>query len=803
MRFARPSPAGILLQSSCGPSPLRVAGLVWLLGILGSMVAGAQPASRAGEVAGGGSQITVVGVVTTKPIVFKEFTHLAITSDSGSSLVLEGPDFMFEQVAPGDVVEVSGLVHIRDGMAVMRPGQLTTQTRRAPPTPQAVSLDKLNGPRLLGQLVSVEGQVVALGQDDCGEYLHVGDGRSSYTVCLPRAGNRLGAGLNRYQVGDGIRATGIASIAPNTARQPGHYRLEVSDASGVRLLERSWLVSPQSVLAGLVVLLMWAAYFFRTRQHRIAVRLSVRRIHSFAEELLTAATSEEAMRKLRSAAPQTLEAGALELYTFDRSTQQLRPMLPGGERQPIDVHSQRRDVGRPLQASEARDAAIALCFRNRTPLHIPDTRRSPLFREAAGDGALRAVVLLPMFARQELIGVFELLQVDRPRSFDAEELSALQHLANQISIVWQLLERQARREQHLRTERLAATGQVISGVAGELRAPLESILMLAHRLLDQDDPQARDLLDQSLRASAILHRYSQVARLEEATPVAINPIVETTIESIRREIATDLRVSIALWQDDLWVFASASQLENVLRNVLLLAASAARVSQDRSLRVETSLYARRVLLSIRYGALVCDESFPADSTTSQVLNFSVCKGIVHGMGGDIRVLSAGESACRIEMDFPVAVPAASREPAERAGRDEAAPQLPATLTALILEPDPATQKRLISFWTARKNRAIPVHNDTEALELMRRFRIDVIFCAVRIGGGNWVDFFDRVREQAPVFVLVADAIDPDETLFFPQEEGLMLRKPVESGEFSRLLDRIAHRLVSQVSEPRK
>ncbi|MBI4902099.1 MAG: GAF domain-containing protein [Acidobacteria bacterium] len=753
----------------------------------------------------GGLAVTVEGVVTSKPILFKEFTHLAIASESGAALVLEGPDFMFEQVAPGDTLEVTGVVVQRDGMAILRPGQITTLSRRAPPVPQSAGLDTLKTRRYLGRFVTLQGRVVALGQDDNGEFLVVGDGRGSYTIYLPRAANRLGAGLNRYRVGDGIRATGIATTAAGRFGEAPGYRLEVSDASGVTLLDRSWLVSPQVLIAGLVILSIWGVGLFRQRQHRMTVRLSVRRIHGFAEEVLTSTTSEDAMRKLRNMAPRALEAGAVELYSYDRTAQQLLPMLPGGERSSIHVNAPRRELGKPLPASEARDAAIALCFRNRTPLHIPDTRRSPLFREAAGDGSVRAIVLLPMFAREELIGVFELLQVDRPRRFDTEELSALQHLANQISIVWQLLERQARREQLLRTERLAATGQVISGVAGELRAPLESILMLAHRLLEQDDPQARDLLDQSLRASAILHRYSQVARLEEATPVELNPVVRNAIESIRREIAPDVNVGLALWQDSLWVFASAAQLENVLRNMLLLAASAARVSQDRTLRVETALHARRVLLAIRYGALVCDESFPPDSSSAQILNFSVCKGIVHGMGGDIRVMSAGENACRIEMDFPVAVPstAPSREAADGTREDAASQRFtPPALTALILEPDPATQKRLINFWTARKNRAVPVHNDTEALELMRRFRIDVIFCAVRFGAGNWVDFFDRVRGQTPVFILVADAIDPDETLFFPNEEGLLLRKPVESGEFSRLLDRIGQRLESCETEPR-
>jgi two-component SAPR family response regulator len=116
------------------------------------------------------------------------------------------------------------------------------------------------------------------------------------------------------------------------------------------------------------------------------------------------------------------------------------------------------------------------------------------------------------------------------------------------------------------------------------------------------------------------------------------------------------------------------------------------------------------------------------------------------------------------------------------------------LTALLLDTDAAARRRLVADWTSRGHRAVPVQNETEALDLLRLVRIDAIFCAVRIAGNSWVDFFDKARHLTPVFVLMPDGLDSDVSRFFPEGEGLILRKPMETGEMDRLLDQIEQRL---------
>ena len=59
------------------------------------------------------------------------------------------------------------------------------------------------------------------------------------------------------------------------------------------------------------------------------------------------------------------------------------------------------------------NAGVAMCFRNRTLLNIPDTRRSPFFKADSRGEVPRSVMFVPMFAQNELLGV---MQVHRSQS---------------------------------------------------------------------------------------------------------------------------------------------------------------------------------------------------------------------------------------------------------------------------------------------------------------------------------------------------------------------------------------------------
>ncbi|MBI3680924.1 MAG: GAF domain-containing protein [Acidobacteria bacterium] len=736
-----------------------------------------------------GREVVIHGVVSSKPVLFEEHAHLPVRDESNSAMTLEAPDFMFERLAVGERLEVRGIVGQRGGVPVLRPVQLRTVGHTDPPRPAWRRIEQLQTPAAVGVVAMIEGRVMALGEDTGGEYLLLEGGQPvPYPVYLSRVAQRFGTGLGRFRVGDRVKAIGLASQASYDPPHTGKFRMVVPDAASLDLIERNWFVTPQTLMLGVISLMVLALWVYRRNLRSSMKRRTVRRVHGFCEELLTATTPEEVLRKLRTLGPRALQVSSLELYRFDRPAQALRPLI--GSRQSEDIPASLDGTDRSIVNP------VAVCFRNRTPLNITDTRRSPLVGDKQREKAPRSMVLLPMVAREEMVGVLEIAQQDFPRMLGHEELAAMQHLANQVAMVLKLLEQQARRDQIMRSEKLAATGQILSGVAGELKAPLESILSQAHRLLENGDGEARAILNESLKAASILTQLSRVMDREEGevTPVEMNGLLQRLLEPLEKDWKQqELRLELQWSRQPLWVLGQTGQLEQVLKNLILLAARSARSSLDRSLRIETAVSSKRVMVSVRYGALLCDESFaPGPGTLpyeQEALGFGVCRGILHGLGGDVRIATAGESSCRVEIELPAAFPALPSEPAPRPAAGSSRP-----LTALLLEPDSASARRLVSYWSSNGHRAVPVHNEAEAFELLRRLRIDVVFSAVRVGTTNWVDLFDRLRDQVPAFVLLTEGLESEVSMLFPQGEGFVLRKPMETGEIERLIERIQQRV---------
>ena len=88
-------------------------------------------------------------------------------------------------------------------------------------------------------------------------------------------------------------------------------------------------------------------------------------------------------------------------------------------------------------------------------------------------------MFVPMFAQNELLGVMQVHRSESVRYFSSEEQAAAQHLANQLAASLKLQEQRSMREQLFKSEKLAATGQLISEVANELKEPVETMLVLS------------------------------------------------------------------------------------------------------------------------------------------------------------------------------------------------------------------------------------------------------------------------------------------------------------------------------------
>ncbi len=223
-------------------------------------------------------------------------------------------------------------------------------------------------------------------------------------------------------------------------------------------------------VAAMLLGLWWIRERRITEQHR-----AMRIFHTLCEEIIAAPSPSGIAEKLMTVLPSITQATGAWLYIFNRRTKSL-------ERVPTEADPEPMVVPVEAQPDEELVNGAAVCFQNQKQLNIPDVRRSQYLNTRTKQNSPRSAMIVPLSAQGDVQGVLEAGNANRLGYFSIEEQASIQHLANQVAAALKLQEQRAIREQLFRSEKLAATGQLISGVANELRAPLEVILHLSLQL---------------------------------------------------------------------------------------------------------------------------------------------------------------------------------------------------------------------------------------------------------------------------------------------------------------------------------
>lgn len=507
-----------------------------------------------------------------------------------------------------------------------------------------------------------------------------------------------------------------------------------------------------SLLTLVVAVFFWWARERRNEKLRAAVALC----HSISERILTARSPAEILERMDSELAAAFDLRRSVIYRHNRENNELEAIVRPKEQAPSNIAIQ-------AQSPAGKDAPSALrAFRDSEALLAPEA--SSLY--------------VPMYAPGELAGVFH-FEFQTPPRLHSDLRAALQHLANQVAIALKLMEQQALREQILRSEKLGAAGELISGLAEELSSPLElmqaRLESIAGRAAGAGAPaELASLRSEVARAQDTLSRLTSFSRTEQirARPIRINELLAHLL-SFRSQTwrMKSISVSPAFSPEDPIVIGAPGQLEQALLSLVIHAEHALDATEEKSLDVRSRVRTGRVFLEIDYSA----ESNNGDAQDG-VWGLAVCRGIFENHGGTMRHrTTAGRSVFEVELPLAQSAGAVTASPA---------PSQIRPLTLLLAEPDLSAQRHLLRLLSARGHRVVPAATATEVIELAHRLRFDGLLSTSRLPDLNWVELQERTRRAVGFFVLCTDGVDSG-------VDAIALLKPVEESELDRVLEQVA------------
>ncbi len=405
------------------------------------------------------------------------------------------------------------------------------------------------------------------------------------------------------------------------------------------------------------------------------------------------------------------------------------------------------------------------------------------------------------------------------------------------------------REQLAQKEKLAAVGQLVSGVAHELNNPLQGVLgyaelMLAARPSPGDTEELRAIRDNANRAAGIVRNLMTFAgRTESARGwQQINRVVRDAVAVREPHLQTsgiDLRLDVA---DRLpLVYVDHARLEDVLVNLIQNAEAAIVARREgktpasgvpQRARGEIVITTRwrgepdRILVEVAdNGSGLREEDllrvFDPFFTTREVgqgtgLGLSVCYGIVREHGGQITARNAEVGGAVFTVELPVmaeslatATAAATVPPARPAA--DPRPVVPAPSFAMVPPPDddldrgPRRRKALVvddeesNAALVRRvlaNAGYDVESTTlsrRALVMIERTAYDAVICDVKMPELSGQELYGRVCQIRPEmsrrFIFITGDIDGEDTReFLDQSRCSYFMKPFNLERLTAAVD---------------
>jgi len=350
-------------------------------------------------------------------------------------------------------------------------------------------------------------------------------------------------------------------------------------------------------------------------------------------------------------------------------------------------------------------------------------------------------------------------------------------------------------QQLIQSERLAAMGQMIAGVAHELNNPLTAVLGVTELLRDSTpDDSARRQLEiahrQARRAAQIVQSLLTFSRPPQPRKICLNlsELIERSLQLHEHSLRSNrITVDFSAPADLPLILGDTSQLTQVFLNLIANAEQAVReIREHGTLRIRVSRATDRVMATFQDdGAGIPREILPKIFdpffTTKRPgrgtgLGLSICLAILREHNGEIEAQALAQGGSLFAIWLPIARGTAlflaePRETTVAPGSKEMPREAAAEYSVLVVDDEESIREMIREGLSARGFYVQAAAGVEEALSVMERRTFHAVLCDLnlRAGGGaeaSGLGLYAAVRnavrpgEHKPLFLFMSGELAP-------------------------------------------